>query len=667
MPQSSRSSYIAVVAHPASARAERLADELDALGYETMIIDTPRRAERALDADACVVVLTPDGWRDPAITAVLRARPPVLIPVLGAPMDLPKARWSDEPIPMRGPARAVAEAVADAVDAAMRAARTGGARPRSGYDERRGGASYPPSSRSRDDGPSGPEGARSGRSRYDDERDLRGSRPRPPYDEGRGNRPRGPSGTERGPRASFPPGAAGPGLNAFGEPINAAPAAKKKGASPGKAFGIIALVLVLLGGLGYAGYRLRHKIFPPATTAAGLSPYSAAVPGPGCDKGKGQWSLPQSHAYFTTTCEAGDILVQQTTNFAMPAEVYFTGTGTALPQSYDVQVTATITTGDALTGVGLIVHGQSPAGGHVFVAYANSLWGFVVLNSNNTSSVGKRRGFLAAPTKTFTLNVKVVGPTMTFTINGKQVTNVTETSFSNSADVGFLVDSADGKATAAQFSQFHYTPLPDPTLSTNDAVATAVAVNNAIPNPYTAVLPGPGCDTGAAQWAGPSLYGETSGKLTCTASGLQLQAKPGASIETGYYGVKGYLPADYTVAVTLSLANQTSCGGVATHISASGRYLYVICGDGSYAIYGGETGGQQQTLASGPSGSLGAGPYKLAIVEKGATHTLTVNGTALPAITNNDFPATDHISLFALGTSSAAATVDFKDFAFTSQ
>lgn len=686
MPHSSRTPYIAVVSPPEYGRAGRLADELDALGYETVIIDTPRRAERALDADVCVVVLTPDGWRDPAIVAVLRSRPPLLIPVLAAPMDLPNARWSDEPITMRGSSRAVAEEVADAVDAAMRA---GSSRSRSSAGDRsnsgdrssggdRRGASYPPSSRSRsDDGRDGPEPSRSSRPRggYDDEREARPSRPRAGYDderEARPSRPRGASAGERGPRASYPPGgAAGAKLNAFGEPIKpvaAAPAvAAKKGTSPGKVFGIIGVLLVVLGGLGYGGYSFRHKLFShAATTAAGPQPYSAAVPGPTCDKGNGQWSLPKDSSYFTTTCEASDLLVKQTTNFASSAEVYFAGTGLGLPQSYDVQVTANITSGDALTGVGLIVHGQSPAGGHVFLALADSLWEFAVLNSDNKSTVGKRRGFLAAPTKTFTLDVKVVGPTMTFTINGKQVTNVTETSFNNSANIGFFVDSADSKPVAAQFSQFHYTPLPDPTLSTNDAVATAVAVNSAIPNPYTAAVPGPGCDKGGAQWAGPSIYGETGGKFTCTSSGLQIQANAGAGTDVGYYGVHGYLPTDYTVTVTLTPGDQVSCGGIYTHASAAGGYAYDVCGNGAYQILELKAGQPATTLASGGIGSLGNAPYTLKVVESGASHTLSVNGLALPTFSNKDLPDTDHITLFALGTSGNATTVSFNGFSFAS-
>jgi hypothetical protein len=663
MRQSSRSPYVAVVSPYEYARAGRLADELEALGYETILIDTPRKAERAADADVCVVVLTPDGWRDPAIVAVMRERPPALIPVLAAPMDVPNAPWSDEPIPMRGSSRAVAEAVADAVDAAMRAARANGARSRPG-------ASYPP------------EGARSSRPRYDDTgrgasyppETSRTSRPRPPYPEdergtARTSRPRPPY-PDGGSRGSFPPGGmGGPGLNAFGEPVQLgaadAAAAKKKG-KPGRVVLIVGLVIVLLGGLGYAGYRFRNKLFPHATTAAALpKPYSAAAPGPGCDKGTGQWSLAASHTYFTTTCSATGIAVKQTATSAYSPTVYFKGTGQGLPQSYSVQVAATITSGDALSGVGLLVHGQAAGGGHIFLALENTAWGFAVLSGDNKGTVGKRRGFFAAPTKVLTLLVEVVGPTMTFTINGKQVTHLTEPSFSSSDDLGFYIDSADGKLMSATFSNFVYTPLPDPTISSDDAVSTAIAINNALPNPYTAAVPGPGCDTGGGQWALPSVYGETGGKSTCTASALQIQANAGAGIETGFYGEHGYLPSNYTVAVTMNPADANSCGGVTTHDS-TGAYIYVLCANGAYVILDGSLGGSQANiLASGSIGS--AAPFKISIVEKGNTHTLTVNGNALPAVTNSAITTTDHISLFALGISGNPSTVAFASFAFTGQ
>jgi hypothetical protein len=642
MRQSSRSPYVAVVSPYEYARAGRLADELEALGYETTLIDTPRKADRAAEADVCVVVLTPDGWRDPAIVAVMRERPPALIPVLAAPMDVPNAPWSDEPIPMRGSSRAVAEAVADAVDAAMRASRANGSRSRPG-------ASYPP------------EGARSSRPRSpypdDDRGTVRNSRPRPPYADG-------------GPRNSIPPGGmGGPGLNAFGEPVHLGAAdagAIKKKSNPGRVALIVGLVVVVLGGLGYAGYHYRYKLFPhPASTAAGPTPYSATVPGPGCDKGAGQWSLRTPHSYFTTTCSATGITLKQTAASAYFPTVLFSGAGQGLPQSYSVQVKATITSGDALSGVGLLVHGQTAGGGHIFLALEDTLWGFAVLNADNKGTVGKRRGFIAAPTKTFTLLVEVDGPTMTFTINGKQVTHATEPSFSGSDNLGFFIASADGKLMSATFSDFAFTPLPDPTISTQDAVSTATAINNALPNPYTAAIPGPGCDKGGGQWSLPSIYDETGGNVTCTTGALQIQANAGAGIETGFYGEHGYLPNDYTVAVTLNPADANSCGGVTTRDS-TGAYIYLLCGNGVYVVLDGAfNSSQANSLVSGIIGS--AAPFKVSIAEKGTSHTLTVNGNALTTFTNKDFTATDHISLFALAINSNPSTVTFASFSFTGQ
>lgn len=663
MRHSSRSPYVAVVSPYEYARAGRLADELEALGYETTLIDTPRKADRAADADVCVVVLTPDGWRDPAIIAVLRERPPALIPVLAAPMEVPNAPWSDEPIPMRGSSRAVAEAVADAVDAAMRAARSNGSRSRRG-------ASYPP------------EGSRSSRPRYDDTgrgvgyrpETGRNSRPRPPYDDGpgtsRNSRPR----PDGGPRNSFPPGGmGGPGLNAFGEPVHlgasdASGAHKKKG-NPGRVVLIVGLVVVLLGGLGYAGYRFRNTLpffqHNGTSTAAGPQPYSATTPGPGCDKGNGQWSLPASHSYFTTTCSATGITLKQTATSAYSPTVLFKGTGQGLPQSYTVQVQATITAGDALSGVGLLVHGQAAGGGHIFLALENTLWGFAVLSGDNKGTVGKRRGFIAAPTKNFTLLVEVDGPTMTFTINGKQVTHATEPSFSGSDDIGFFISSADGKLMSATFSHFAFTPLPDPTISSDDAVSTAVAINNAIPNPYTAAVPGPGCDKGAGQWAGPSFYSETGGKLTCTSHALQIQANAASAVDTGFYGVKGFVPANFTVAVTMNPGDANSCGGISTQ-DTKGAYIYVMCANGTYLILDGSlNGGQPNHLASGNVGS--SAPFQISVQEKGTSHILTVNGTAMPTVTNGDFTGPDHITLYALGLTSTPSTVSFANFSFTSQ
>ncbi len=649
MRRAARTPFVALVTPYSFARTQRLADELEALGYETMIVDHPSLADRALEADACVIVLTPDGWRDPAIVAVMRERPPTIIPVLAAPMDPPRAAWSSEPIPMRGSAREVAAAVADAVDAALdpraRSDAYGRSNPGASYGGNRPGAygrgAGQPISR--------PRGG------YADERTIRSSRPNP---------------------VDFPPGING----GFGVPSNAAAKPTKTSGSAGRAIGILLAVLVVLGGLGFAGYKYRTKLLgkffaQQSTGAAVMQPYSATAPGPGCDKGKGQWALPKDHSFYSTACQADTLLVTQTKSSATLAEVDFLGTGLKLPAAYHMQVTATITSGDQHTVVGMIVHHQTPTGGHVFWASSDTSWAFQVASaSDGKLGLPLRRGFLPQATKTFTLAVDVSGVVMTFSINGKAVTHVTETSYTTSDSVALILAAGDAKPKlpiAAQFSQFQFTPQPDPTLTTDQAVATAVAENNAIPKTYTAAVPGPGCDKGQAQWARPSYYDETGVTVTCQSAGVKIVAPANNGGDIGFYGIKGTLIKDtrYSVTVTITPADANSCGGVTTYDTQNPGYIYIVCGNGAYLMLGyNPTTKQTTTLDSSGIGTMPGGPsYVVVITENSPSHAVKINGFTRPAVSDKNATSTDHITLFSLALGNAPSTVTFSHFTFTDQ
>ena len=643
MPQAPRT-YIALVTPYGFTRGQRLADELDAMGYETTIVDQPTHAGHALDADACVIVLTPDGWRDPAIVEVMRGRPATLIPVLAAPMDPPRAQWSSEPIPMRGSAREIAEAIADAVDDAVGGAGASGSWSRSGS----GGADRRSTSYGRDSSqPSRPRGATSsGRAM---------SRPYPRV-------------------AGAPMG--GPGLNAFGQPLQTANRQpQKKKASPGRTIGILGVILVVLGGVGFAGYHYRNKLFPQqAAVSTQMGPYTAAVPGSDCDKGKGQWQLPQDHSYFTTACQADGLLVTQASKLStLSSAIDFTGTGPTFPLSYHIAITANITGGDQHTLIGLIVHGQSPLGGHVFVASADTSWGFQVMGKDGTLAPPERRGFLPQATKTFTLAVDVSGSVMTFTINGTQVTHLYESTYTTTTGVGLLLGTdnpAAKTALVAKFSNFQFTPMPAPTITDADALDTAVAVNAALPTTYTASIPGPSCDKGVAQWASPAYFDQTGGAATCQSAALQIKANANTGVDVGYYGLKGvFKSSNYTVAVTVTTAagDGNSCGGVLTRDSVTGGYLYVVCGDSSYAVFEYAASTKKLTVLDGgnPGSITGGGPYSLSIVENGSTHVLKINGKTVSTTTNKDQVNTDHLALFSLASAAGPSTVTFNAFSFT--
>jgi hypothetical protein len=630
MRPSPRELLVALVTPHAYPRAQRLADELEAIGYRVIIVDVPAKARRALDADACVIVLTPEEWRDPAIGEVMRSRPQVIVPLLAAPMDLPRAAWSADPVSMRGSPAQVAESIADAIDMATGAGQLGAAR-----SGRRGG-----------DSPAGPR-----RGGYEDG---------PPY---------GPPDPFYGPmaeRGSYP-----------GSVSVASRSLPQKAAKPPMALRVTSIVIAVIVALGVGYYADRH--FLHASVVDTMTPYSANVPGPGCDKGGGTWKLPTDVSGYTTTCQATGMLLSQNNNYKKAAEVFFDGTSQQnLPANYRLQVTAEITQGDKNVEVGLVAHRQTPYGGNYFLASEDSLWEADRLSSDNVTDTVLRLGFLSQGLKKYTLGVTVEGPTMTFSINGTQIASVTDSTFTSTPAVSLaLIDPLATQPIAALFSQFSIAPLPAPSLSTSSALATATAQAAAANATYRATTPGPGCDKGGAQWATPAVLGQASGAtLTCTSSGLKIvspQTTSQGDVFIGgpaYYGPTGVLPANYQVSVTATLSDTNAIAGIATRDTESSAYLYLVSA-GSWAIFEVPSSGPFRTLASQNDATLAAGtPLTIAITEHGSSHTLAVNGKTLATVSDSSIvPGQNYenVMIASVGSSAGSSTVTFKDFVFTPQ
>lgn len=642
-PSSRRPPRILVVAPPDLPRARRLADELYNLGWNVTLADSPGMAMRVVvEATACVVVLTRDEWRDPAIVAAIRARPAMLIPVLTEPMQLPEGPWTEAPIEMRLSPPAVARQIIEVIED-MRAPADDG-----GYDD----AFYPPT-------PSRPRLATPARPYFPDSP----SRPRMETP----SRPRMEafSGTMYAP---MPPNAT----------IKQG-AQRKKKPNTGRRLLLFFLVLLMVGG-GYAGYRYyqQHKgalVAPDPSTSA----YTAAKPGQGCDSGNAVW-VKSGDANFAFACQPNGLQITQSGDYALFSGAGYQGSGKPLATNYHVQVSVTVQSAEPTNTIGINVHQQKTpqntlGAGQIFYVQANGIWAAQRLSSDDKANQTLATGVLAQPSKTLTLALDVKGAVMTFTINGVMVSAVTDATYATTNAIALVVSnnaqlpasSTGSSPMIATFSHFQFTPYTGAVLTAANAAATATAqAAQAAQTPYKATTPGPGCDTGGGQWLSPALFGATA-TATCGGDGLQL-AVPAAAQDVvdrvGFLGLDGNFTSNYDVAVQAT-TNQLNTGYIqlALRVSGSGRYLFSVYGNGLWTISAVDAANHFAQLDSGYS--TGGSPLKIDAAVSGKTLTLTLGGRKVTTISDASETTTTYIALGIVAANSQPCAATFSNFLFT--
>ncbi len=659
--RSGRALTLYLVTPPGLARALRLADELEEQGWRVVIADSPARGADAGAAGTCVIMLTRDGWRDPAIVAAIRNRPAVLVPVLVEPMSLPQGPWSSDPIEMRQSLSVVAERVADAVNGLDRpTSRNSRPRPATVDD----GMPYrvTPASRPR---------------RYGDEDTFHSAT---------NSRPRGDSLARTGPPSR--PRDSLNGSASRSATTSRQKARKKKSSSPWP--GILAFIIVLAalgGGYRYAqqhpsvlkklGISSLPGIHPVSgSTTASNGAYNATVPGASCDRGNAKWSQ-TTLSNYTFLCQSGGLLLTQTGSFNQQSGLFYNGTTGALPQNYQVKINAAIQSSEPTNTVAIAVHlgaltNGNLTSGQIIGVHADGQWAIQRINNDGSASTPLAAGVLSQPAKSFVMAVDVAGPVLTFSINGTQIGTATDTTYSSTVAVGLIFTNNGGSAAASVLlSQFAFAPLPTPAISTMNAVATATAqVAAQVQTPYTAAVPGPGCDKGAGQWLSPTMLG-LNGSVTCGASAMNLQVVTKASSTqgdvafAGYIGQTGFLPQYYKVAVTIDASNLgNGCAFVATVGGSSGSYDYVICGDGSWEFdLVSPTAKKQLLTGYVPQ----ATSYVVGTSDTATGHVFTINGRSTPTISNTALTVTNYIGLGVIGVPGVTIAAAFSAFTVTPQ
>ena len=179
-------------------------------------------------------------------------------------------------------------------------------------------------------------------------------------------------------------------------------------------------------------------------------------------------------------------------------------------------------------------------------------------------------------------------------------------------------------------------------------------------SPYTARVPGPGCDTGGAVW--PVTAGEPI-TTQCGAAGLRVEAAPHGDGAVEFLPPNGFATQNYRVSVTIALGSGfVGCAGIFTRAGPAGRYFTNICGDNAVGI------DEMSTRRSSPiflQFTRRASSHRITAVAQGLDQSIYVDGTRVGTIAIGAFPATDYVGLGIINVSNRPGSAVFSHFSFT--
>ncbi|GLV60945.1 hypothetical protein KDH_77630 [Dictyobacter sp. S3.2.2.5] len=640
---------VLVAVAPDDMQAIELVKAMRALGLTVIIAATIGLASQADDVAVCVVVLHPDRWRSaPSIITAMRRNPRFMIPVLQAPMGLPRAAWATEPFYLTEETLAqTAKALVSMIRCHLQ---TVSEQEINALIQQR--ASVHPWLR---------------------EPEALGSAP------AHKKRPR--SKLAHYIQLSWP-----------------------------LAF-ILCISFLTYYFFQLSVTTNTEATTPMATTSTWRNhAYSALVPGQECDPGGADWEIPGYYKDVATpdpatptpsspksvptphlvsdnsvvpTCLQDGVMLTHTNHYAAFASMIFTSRGLPLPSHYSTSITATSvnTSKSAIFQLGVRDQSGSDMSGIDF-GYGNDAlrigtngaWEVVRYN-NTTGAIEVRyaRGFVPAASH-YTLAAEANGPAMSFTINRQTVATIIDTTYPDSYGISFgLSDGGIRQPPSALFSHFSYTPLPDhlpkkdvEIRSTADAQANAAAAQLRQQS-YQAATPGFGCDHGQGQWQPTDLTGEAV-TTHCLARGLSVEQKARVKDmgRVSFYGLNGFVYGNYRVGVDVALKRDSdNWAGLGTRVNPTGSsYTFLVRSDGSWKIQRYDSDGTPHQLAAGRVARRDT--YSLEAQSSGASQSLRINGVPVASVSDPFLSTTDHIELNTLpDDKGAAATTTFSNFTFT--
>lgn len=193
-------------------------------------------------------------------------------------------------------------------------------------------------------------------------------------------------------------------------------------------------------------------------------------------------------------------------------------------------------------------------------------------------------------------------------------------------------------------------------------VPTNTAISSSQPQPYTASIPGPGCDNGGAAWGfiGAGVTG------ACLAQGFKLSraANSGNIAMAEFRWPNHPFPSDYAVSVDISALTVQGCAGV--HLRWSGRaaYGFFICRSGAWDIYRYDSQGTPSTLLSGTVQASDS--YHLEAAVSGTTEELVIDNGEVHTTQDGTNTVTESLALDVdTGNNGPAGSAVFRNFIYT--
>lgn len=148
---------------------------------------------------------------------------------------------------------------------------------------------------------------------------------------------------------------------------------------------------------------------------------------------------------------------------------------------------------------------------------------------------------------------------------------------------------------------------------------------------YSALIPGPNCDTGGTTW---SLTSNAAARAICQTHALEVTDSSNlVQADMQFLPPNGQVGTDYSVSVHIDISQiPTGCAGVLTRFSARGGYENTFCDDGTWIIRRINQNGSQLVLAAGlmPKRKVA----DLGAIASGANQRLTVNGTLIATVSD---------------------------------
>ena len=171
---------------------------------------------------------------------------------------------------------------------------------------------------------------------------------------------------------------------------------------------------------------------------------------------------------------------------------------------------------------------------------------------------------------------------------------------------------------------------------------------------YTAVSPGPGCDTGGATWV---VSPDAPISLRCLPKGTRITVLPGKPGFLGFIAPELPQAQNYRVSVQANFSGPPSiCVSIYTHDS----YQNVVCANGFWELVR-HSGNSPTILAQGSVAP--ASTYTLAATTDGPKQSLAINGVEKASVSDGTL-TTGHIDLGVFNSATSNKSVVLSNFSF---